>query len=138
MLYLDTSVVLPLFVNEDVSAAVKKWAAAQRATMTVSEWVNTEFVSALALKVRTGVMSNSDRSRATGLFDEQRSGFRTLSFESRFFVDARNFIADYNTGLRASDALHLAIAASVSATLCTRDRRFAEAATQLGRPVEII
>ncbi len=35
-------------------------------------------------------------------------------------------------GLRAGDALHLAICANQGATLCTLDRRLIDAATALG------
>lgn len=40
--------------------------------------------------------------------------------------------------LAGSDALHLALALTHDATLCTLDKRQAEAAVLLGHPVELI
>ena len=48
------------------------------------------------------------------------------------FAAAGRFAERFNLGLRAADALHIAIAAGHGATICTLDRRLAEAASALG------
>ena len=45
---------------------------------------------------------------------------------------AARFADQYALGLRAGDALHLAICADRGAIICTLDRRLAEAALALG------
>jgi predicted nucleic acid-binding protein len=45
---------------------------------------------------------------------------------------AARFADQYALGLRAGDALHLAICAEQGATLCTLNRRLGEAASTLG------
>ena len=52
------------------------------------------------------------------------------------FEKAARFASHHALGLRAGDALHLAIAAGGGHTLVTLDVRMAEAASQLGIPVD--
>jgi predicted nucleic acid-binding protein len=53
MLYLDTSVLVPLFVAEPDSAAERDWFDDQLAqTLAISDWSITEFASAMGIKVR--------------------------------------------------------------------------------------
>jgi predicted nucleic acid-binding protein len=54
------------------------------------------------------------------------------------FRRAASFADRYELGLRAGDALHLAICADHGATLCTLDRRLAEAGTALGVPTRML
>jgi predicted nucleic acid-binding protein len=52
MVYLDTSILVPLFVPEDASQTIRNWFAKQsQAELTISEWACTEFVSAIGIKV---------------------------------------------------------------------------------------
>jgi uncharacterized protein len=48
------------------------------------------------------------------------------------FRTAARFADQHALGLRAGDALHLAICADHGATLCTLDRRLSEAGPALG------
>jgi predicted nucleic acid-binding protein len=48
------------------------------------------------------------------------------------FRTAARFAEQHMLGLRAGDALHLAICADHGATLCTLDRRLSEAGAALG------
>jgi predicted nucleic acid-binding protein len=53
--------------------------------------------------------------------------FVTLPVSGLQFRTAARFADQYALGLRAGDALHLAICADHGATLCTLDRRLSEA-----------
>ena len=48
------------------------------------------------------------------------------------FHTAARFADQYALGLRAGDALHLAVCADHGATLCTLDRRLGEAGPAIG------
>ena len=48
------------------------------------------------------------------------------------FRTAARFVDQYALGLRAGDALHLAICADHGVTLCTLDRRLSETGPALG------
>jgi hypothetical protein len=54
------------------------------------------------------------------------------------FQVAAHYADRHDLTLRAADALHLAVCAAHGATLVTLDRRFAEAALQLGVAVEAV
>jgi uncharacterized protein len=54
------------------------------------------------------------------------------------FQTAARFADQSELGLRAGDALHVAVAAELGATLCTLDKRLAEAAVALGVSAEIV
>lgn len=139
MLYLDTSVVVTFLTPEPSSQDTKEWITAhQNGGIAISDWVGTEFLSALAIKTRSGALTSANAMHAEKLFVKWRKQLVTVDFRTHFFADAGRYLAPRNTSLRAGDALHLAIAAAHSATLCTRDRGFAEAATQIGHAVELV
>ena len=54
------------------------------------------------------------------------------------FATAARFVGQFSLGLRAADALHVAVAAEYGATLCTLDKRLAEAATILAVSTELL
>jgi uncharacterized protein len=61
-----------------------------------------------------------------------------LPVERLHLRTAAGFAEHHALGLRAADALHLAVVAAHGMTLCTRDRKLADAATDLGIPVEFL
>ena len=61
-----------------------------------------------------------------------------IEVERWHFASAADLLRRCKPPLRASDALHLAIAADAGATLCTLDRRMAEAGQALGLAVELL
>jgi predicted nucleic acid-binding protein len=61
-----------------------------------------------------------------------RSALQSSQFPHWSFRTAARFADQHVLGLRAGDALHLAICADHGATLCTLDRRLANAGSALG------
>ncbi len=105
----------------------------------VSEWCDTEVSSALALKLRTGALSVEKRAEALAMWRGWRDRVLTLSSVApRHFTIAAGFLDQHKLGLRAGDALHLAVAASAGRRIATLDRTMASAALELGIPVEPI
>ena len=140
MLYLDTSVIVAALSAEVATPRIQDWLAEQRETrLHVSDWTVTELSSAMALKVRTGQFDL--KQRATALAIASRwvvESFTLLPITSSHFRTAARFADQHKLGLRAGDALHLAVASDHGATVHTLDRRLAEAGPVLGVPTQLL
>jgi predicted nucleic acid-binding protein len=134
MLYLDTSILVSALTNEADTAAVQAWLAGQVARdLTISDWVVTEFSSAMSIKLRSGQLGPDHRAAALASFTRLAAEtLRILPVERASFRTAARFADQPTLNLRAGDALHLAICAEWGATLCTLDRRLGEAAPVVG------
>jgi predicted nucleic acid-binding protein len=133
MRYVDTSVLLAYLTHEARSACAEAFMQSSGAPLGVSSWVETELLSALGVKIRTGQL---DRELATEVYRTYRHDvtphLRHLAVEEADQRNAARLLEGWPTGLRAGDALHLAIAAGQGAMVCTLDRGMAEAAGVLG------
>lgn len=134
MHYLDTSLLVAALTNEAMTRAAQQWLADRPAgSIAISDWVVTEFSAGLSLKLREKRLGPADRAEVLSVFarlaDENlevwpvtRADFRT----------AARFADQHASGLRAGDALHLAISAERGAPICTLDRAMIAAARMLG------
>ena len=133
MIYLDTSVLGALFFREPGAAAVLEKLAAARDGLAVSAWTLTEMASVGAIKERTGQVDAAGRAAALAAFDRFVADTLTLvEIDPGDFRTAAVLLDAPSLGLRAGDALHLAITRRLRASLFTLDRRQAEAATHYG------
>lgn len=108
-------------------------------SLIISDWVVTEFASALSVKIRMNRLSVEDRAKAVGLFTRLKAeSLAVLPISRDHFVTAARFADQYALGLRAGDALHVAVAAEQGATIFTLDTRLADAATALGVRAELV
>jgi len=130
VLYLDTSVLVAALTREPGSATVQQWLADQPPEdLFISDWVTTEFSSALSIKLREQQLGSQDRANALAMLTTlNEESLSVLHVASNEFHTAARFADQADIGLRAGDALHLAVASAHGATLCTLDRRLHEAA----------
>jgi predicted nucleic acid-binding protein len=136
MLYLDTAVVLTLFVEEPTSPSVENWLAARRQTLAFSDWGLTECASALAIKLRRGEMNASLAKRcfvAIGAFASESC--ELIACGPHHQTEAQRMLSRFDLPLRAGDALHLAISRHAGATLVTYDKLLTASARALGAKV---
>ncbi len=126
--------------NEAATGRVQIWLSQQDpAALLISEWVATEFASALSIKVRTHALTIDDRARVAGAFTRLKSESLTVVPVTReHFLTAARFAEHYEIGLRAGNALHVAVAAGHGATICTLDNRLADGAIALGGSAEMV
>lgn len=130
--YIDTSVLVAALTGETRATDMQLWLAGQPRLFT-SWWLPAEFASALSRKVREGILGDSDAaSLRRVLRDVLSSSFTVLPVTSREFVTAEGYVAVARAGLRASDALHLATAATHDLHVVTLDKRMASGGAAVG------
>lgn len=133
MIYLDTSAAVPLFVPEPASVAVDAWFEGCAESLVSSDWIVTEFASALAIKERAGMLAAKDARDAWREFEAFcGAGLRLLPVSREVFREAAALARQHGHGLRAGDALHLAAALKAGAKcLATLDAMQADNARRL-------
>jgi len=96
-----------------------------------------EVASALSRLVRMALLTEADASARLADFDAWRAAMSLpVDIGASDARLAYIYVRRFDLGLRAPDALHLAIARRLDATLVTLDRRLATAARELGVAVE--
>jgi predicted nucleic acid-binding protein len=112
MFYFDTSFLVPLFLPEATSTAIEAFIRGLPVgQLAISHWTRVEFSSLLAREVRMGKMGATEAIAADSQFETVvMESFLVLQPEIADFNLAKTYLQAYATGLRAGDALHLAIA----------------------------
>jgi uncharacterized protein len=138
MLYFDTSFLVPLVQREGTSDEVELFLKTLPTDeLTVSQWTCVELSSLLARDVRTGILSPEKALKADAEFDDLiRGSFLVIVPGADDFQRARQYLRHYETGLRAGDALHLAIASNRHVTtVFSLDKGMIKAGKLLGLSV---
>ena len=138
MVYLDTSFVAPLVIAENSSDAVEAFVMKVKpGELTTSMWTQVELAGLVSRKVRMGELSDSQAEVVRREFDRVLGeSFEILAPTAADFAAAAKYLQISKTGLRAGDALHLAIAANRHAKrILTLDPGFLEAGKLLNLAV---
>jgi uncharacterized protein len=136
MVYLDTSVAVPLFVPEPATDRVATWFAGCSDAIVAGDWLVTEFASALSLKERRREITTLQAQAVWSEFEEFcGTGLRLAPVTRKAFTEAALMLRNATTGLRSGDSLHLAIALEVGvSSLVTADATLAANARLKGLP----
>jgi predicted nucleic acid-binding protein len=125
--YLDASFLVPLFVDDDWTERAKGWAAGDPEVL-VSDWVVTEFSSALSHHVRRRSLDADERNEAENALDGWLAGRVVKEPIDPDDVIAARALLHRHGKLRAPDALHLAVVLRLGVGLVTYDGDLADAA----------
>jgi len=116
MVYVDTSVLVPLFLNEPRSVAAAEWYAREKSALVAAAWCIPEFASVLGIKQRTGAIEAQQAQDAWTRFERMvAADLRLLPVAPVDFHRAAELVLDAASALRAGDALHLACAEAAGA-----------------------
>jgi hypothetical protein len=134
-LYLDTSVIVPLHVEETRSEAVRAWIDQQSRPLIISDLAAAEFASALSRLVRTGHMTHNFALEALDDFEKWRAQVtlpaETIPHDIRL---AAQLVREPNPPLLVPDAIHLATCQRLGSTLVTDDADLLKVADMLSIP----
>jgi len=133
MVYVDTSVVVALLTIEPSTVATKAWFAGLTDMPISSDWLLTEFSSALSIKVRAKQLAETHAKAVRREFQLLVASGLRLSPVSRIaFKLAADMVKAHRHGLRSGDSLHLAVAMEAGAkTIATLDATMAKNARRL-------
>ena len=134
-LYLDASVIVALFTEDALSAQADALLRSATDVSFISDFAAAEFASAVARKVRMDVLTDFGAREAFSDFDIWRT--RSVERAETLPVDvavAESFLRRLDLSLRTADAINIAIAQRLGATLATLDKRMAADAGVLGVP----
>lgn len=140
MRYFDTSFLAPLVREEKASSLIARFMAGlPTGELAISLWTEVEFASLLARDVRMGDIRGDEAREANALFENVvRESFVVLSPSADDYILARRYLHRYETGLRAGDALHLAIAGNHRAdAIYSLDKTMIKAGKILDLPVSM-
>jgi uncharacterized protein len=137
MIYCDTSLLISGLTAETQTKTAQAWLKSQSAgSLCVSGWVIAEFSSALSIKLRNRELSEPQRAQVMTQWRLMLvENFAVLPIAPPAFDLAARIADQHELGVKAGDALHLAVASQAGLTLATLDRKMASAATTLGTSV---
>lgn len=134
MLYFDTSFIAPLYLSEPNSDEVRQLTyTLSRQYIAISEWTCVEFSSMVARRVRMRQLGENAAQGLLAAFERiSHTQFAVLTPSRADYRLAELFLRNFATGLRAGDALHLAIAKNNGANhIYSLDQGLVKAATML-------
>ena len=136
-IYLDASVVVALFIASDpFTERASSYLASNLDDLIISDFAAAEFASVVARLTRTRRLTSGEANAIFSDFDAWRARSaeqdKTTSPDIAF---AASMLRRLDLNLRTLDAINIAIADRLGATLATFDERMATAARALGVPV---
>ena len=131
--YLDASILVALFTNDPHTDRANALLLQRSPIVIVSDFAAAEFASAISRRVRMKDLQRAAAHRCFSTFDAW-----TVQAASHVQVTgldisvAGSFLRQLDLTLRTPDAIHIAIARRLGATLFTFDERMAKVARSLG------
>ena len=133
-LYLDASALLPLFIEEARTNQAHE--SLRGNVLIISDFGIAEFSSGVARRTRAGEINESGAASVFATFDAWTlNATRRETLTAGDVNVAISLVRRFDLGLRAPDAVNIAIAQRCAATLLTFDEKMARSARSLGMTV---
>lgn len=135
-LYLDTSVLVSIYIPEKHSDAIINLLQESNEKPCLSRLAEVEFYAALALKKRTRELQQAEINAAVKLFNHHLDQliYEKIYITDMVFTSATQLLSEGKTPLRTLDALHLACSSIIQATLVTADKLLFKSAKTFNVP----
>jgi predicted nucleic acid-binding protein len=134
--YLDASVLVALFTNDLLTARADTFLRTKPSVLIVSDFAAAEFSSVIARHVRTNDITKNDARIVFSNFDTwTASTTQRALINGADIIGAEVLLRRLDLALRTPDALNIAIAQRMAATLVTFDKKMAAAARIIGAVV---
>lgn len=134
--YLDTSFVVGLLMPETVSERAERFIRSHPETYLVSNFAAAEFASAVSRRVRMRDIPTDEGRMILATFDNWMATVGTeTEITAADIAMSTGFLRRLDLPLRAPDAVHIAAARRIGATLVSFDRRMVGNAAALGLDV---
>jgi uncharacterized protein len=136
--YFDACVLVPLFVEEDASAAVSRFVERATGETAVSDMAIAEFGAALSHHVRSRRSTEKAANSILTLFDQWVAGdAERIAVAPTDIIRAGAIVRRFDLKLLTPDAIHAAVCERLGLTLVTLDGRLADAGERLGVAVVV-
>ncbi len=137
-MYLDSSAIIALFVQDAHSGAMQRWVTEYNDALYISRLVVAEFSSAVSRRWRMKEISDSEAQNYILVFDQwHEMSTKLIPIVDDDLKQATAFVRQLELRLRTPDALHLALCIRHHLDITTFDRGLATAARTLGIKVEM-
>lgn len=139
MIYLDASVLIPLFRVEPRTTRINRLLIETETDFLVSDFAVGEVGATMARLVRTQELAPDDATDRLAKFDAwYLAACETVSTEARDVQSASLLVRQFALHLRLLDAIHIAIARRTGSQLITGDRKLFDACQKIDCDVLII
>lgn len=136
-IYLDTSVLTPIYVPEKLSEVIISFLSDQTNRIYVSQLTEVELYSVFSMKLRSKQLTEKQCELLINEFKKDlESEFEKLYISDKIYINAIEFLRTKKTNLRTLDSLHLACAKVINASLVTADQELAKASKFFDIPFE--
>jgi predicted nucleic acid-binding protein len=131
--YLDASVIVALFITDPLTARADRFLRTNPSVLIVSDFAAAEFSSAIARLVRTKDITKDAAQLVFSNFDAWTArATERVPMSSADIVAADVLLRRLDLALRTTDALNIAVAQRLGATLATFDKKMSAAARAIG------
>lgn len=134
--YLDASVIIPLFVNDAHSKRARALFGATSQILIISNFAAAEFASGLSRLVRMSELGADIARNTFAAFDAWTvQATQRIEIETSDIAAAESLLRRLDVPLTTPDALHISVAQRLRLEIATLDSRMAATATRLGLAV---